>query len=334
MIKLKDTEIIVWKRCKKFNLSKNDFKYPKKGLVECSDWKDTKECGNGLHGWTKGFESFYNEGYEGNIIILLVNKKDGYVELYDKVKFKKGRVLLNTSNIQEAHSFIKQYYLNVILHWSTNNQGYNSTNKQGYNSTNKQGNYSTNTQGYNSTNKQGSDSTNTIYGCNNISKIDGLGTIIMFYDCGMTIFRSDKDFKSNETIKIEGCEIVNRYTTTPDNIKKLKDYEIFVFGSNKNGNHIGGSAKLAKDKFGAVEGGCEGLQGQSYAFPTLNKGMKKQNMVDIEKSVEKLIKCANENKTKIFLLTKIGCGIAGFEEEEIKGLFKETPVNIIKPKGW
>lgn len=58
---------------------------------------------------------------------------------------------------------------------------------------------------------------------------------------------------------------------TPENIQELKDNQIFVFGSNMNGNHAGGAARLAVEKFGAIMGQAEGIQGQSYAIPTLER---------------------------------------------------------------
>lgn len=62
---------------------------------------------------------------------------------------------------------------------------------------------------------------------------------------------------------------------TPDNIQELTENQIFVFGSNMNGNHAGGAARLAVEKFSAVMGQAEGIQGQSYAIPTLDKDMQK-----------------------------------------------------------
>lgn len=62
---------------------------------------------------------------------------------------------------------------------------------------------------------------------------------------------------------------------TPENIQELKENQIFVFGSNMNGNHTGGAARLAVEKFGAIMGQAEGIQGQSYAIPTLDKDMQK-----------------------------------------------------------
>lgn len=72
---------------------------------------------------------------------------------------------------------------------------------------------------------------------------------------------------------------------TPENISELKENEVFVFGSNKNGNHAGGAARIAVEKFGAVMGQAEGLQGQSYAIPTLDENMEKVDIGEIISAV-------------------------------------------------
>ncbi len=117
-------------------------------------------------------------------------------------------------------------------------------------------------------------------------------------------------------------------------ITKLKENEIFVFGSNLAGKHIGGAARQALEQFGAIEGQGEGLQGQSYAFPTLNHEFKKRSKEGLMTSRDTLYMVAKENKDKEFLLTKVGCGIAGYTEYFMKSLFKNAPKNIIKPKDW
>ena len=122
---------------------------------------------------------------------------------------------------------------------------------------------------------------------------------------------------------------------SPDHIESLEPNEIFVFGSNRNGKHAGGAAKTAKDKFGAEEGVSQGVTGQCYAFPTLNEKMKKIPMVGIVGYRDLLFEYAKENRDKLFLMTKVGCGIAGFKESGIKKLFgKDTPMNILLPKDW
>ena len=116
---------------------------------------------------------------------------------------------------------------------------------------------------------------------------------------------------------------------TPDFITELKDNEIFVFGSNLEGMHGGGAARLAYDKFGAIWGQGVGLQGQSYGIPTMHGGVE-----DIKPYVDEFIEFAKSHPELTFLVTKIGCGIAGFRDEEIAPLFKECIEidNVILPR--
>ena len=126
----------------------------------------------------------------------------------------------------------------------------------------------------------------------------------------------------------------NKYT--PEKIESLEPHQIFVFGSNTEGRHGLGAAKIAKDKFGAIYGQAEGLQGQSYGFVTkdLSKGKQSVSLQDISKGIDRLFAAAENNKTKEFLVTKIGTGLGGFSEAEIAELFskKNIPENIVLPK--
>ena len=101
-------------------------------------------------------------------------------------------------------------------------------------------------------------------------------------------------------------------------IESLKPNQIFVFGSNANGNHAGGAARQAYDHFGAVWGQAGGMQGQSYGIITLDENMQKVSLDYIGKQLQVLNCQANAMPDKEFLLTLIGCGIAGFSIEEIK----------------
>ena len=103
---------------------------------------------------------------------------------------------------------------------------------------------------------------------------------------------------------------------TPEFIRDLKNNEIFVFGSNLAGAHGGGAAYLAYERFGAVMGQGVGLQGQSYAIPTMQGGPD-----TILPYVEEFIEFAKQHPELTFLVTKIGCGIAGFTPAEIAPLF-------------
>ena len=105
---------------------------------------------------------------------------------------------------------------------------------------------------------------------------------------------------------------------TPDFITELKPNEIFVFGSNLEGMHGDGAALIAYKKFGAVWGQDIGLQGQSYGIPTMHGGVDA-----IKPYVDEFIEFAQSHPEMTFLVTRIGCGIAGFTDEEIAPLFKE-----------
>lgn len=113
---------------------------------------------------------------------------------------------------------------------------------------------------------------------------------------------------------------------TPTQISELKPNEVFVFGSNLDGNHAGGAAKFAVLKFGAKMGQYNGLQGQSYAIPTLSHpggvDEHKLPLETIQKYVNEFIQFAQKNPNLFFYVTPIGCGIAGFTEQEIAPMFK------------
>lgn len=106
---------------------------------------------------------------------------------------------------------------------------------------------------------------------------------------------------------------------TPENITSLGPDEIFVFGSNLQGIHAGGAARTAYRKFGAVMGQGTGIQGQSYAIPTMQGGVD-----TIRPYVDEFIKLAEEWDQTTFYVTRIGCGIAGFTDEEIAPLFDKA----------
>lgn len=122
-----------------------------------------------------------------------------------------------------------------------------------------------------------------------------------------------------------------RQQFTPDRINQLEENEIFVFGSNLRGHHAGGAAKIALEKFGAIMGKGVGLQGNSYAIPTMQGGVD-----TIKPYVDGFIKYAKEHRNLHFYVTKIGCGIAGFKEEEIAPLFMRALLydNISLPKSF
>ena len=110
---------------------------------------------------------------------------------------------------------------------------------------------------------------------------------------------------------------------TPDYIDILLSNQIFVFGSNTLGYHTGGASRVARKKFGAVWGQPEGLQGQSYAIPVdFGKGVR--NDVDVKAAVERFISFAKDHTELFFLVTRIGCGTAGYHDDEMAQFFKEA----------
>lgn len=115
---------------------------------------------------------------------------------------------------------------------------------------------------------------------------------------------------------------------TPNQITRLEANEIFVFGSNLQGFHGGGAAAVARQRFGARMGQGVGLQGQSYAIPTMQGGVS-----TIVPYVDEFIAFAQKHPELKFLVTRIGCGIAGFKDSEIAPLFAAAVKvsNIVLP---
>jgi hypothetical protein len=123
-------------------------------------------------------------------------------------------------------------------------------------------------------------------------------------------------------------------TETPKNITALQPGEIFVFGSNMSGRHGKGAAKTAM-KWGAVYGQAEGLQGRTYGIPTVNASI--SNKLSVEKIsafVTKFTKFASDNPDKVFLVTDIGCGLAGHSHKSIAPLFFAASFldNVVLPR--
>lgn len=114
-------------------------------------------------------------------------------------------------------------------------------------------------------------------------------------------------------------------------IDTLEPNQVFVFGSNLSGSHGGGAARAAFQKFGAEWGKGVGLQGQSYAIPTMQGGVE-----TIVPYVKDFIAFAHEHPQTDFLVTRIGCGIAGFTDAQIAPLFEEARSleNVFLPLEW
>lgn len=109
---------------------------------------------------------------------------------------------------------------------------------------------------------------------------------------------------------------MNKKRISSNRIYHLAPNEVFVFGSNLRGMHGGGAARMAYENFGAVWGKGLGLYGQSYAIPTMQGGVE-----TIKPYVDDFLQFAKRNSELEFLVTEIGCGIAGFIPRDIAPLF-------------
>lgn len=111
-------------------------------------------------------------------------------------------------------------------------------------------------------------------------------------------------------------------------------HEIFVFGSNMNGAHYGGAAREAHQNYGALWGVFSGRAGNSYAIPTMCMQMQPLTVSEIKIFVGGFIKYAKSLPHQQFFVTRIGCGIAGHNDQDIAGLFAGAPDNCSLPNVW
>lgn len=109
---------------------------------------------------------------------------------------------------------------------------------------------------------------------------------------------------------------------------------VFVFGSNLAGRHGRGAALHARQHFGAVYGQGVGRQGNSYAIPTKDYGIKTLPLDRIRPYVADFLEYARRHPSLTFQVTRIGCGLAGYTDEEIAPMFSGAPNNCILPDGW
>lgn len=118
---------------------------------------------------------------------------------------------------------------------------------------------------------------------------------------------------------------------TPEMITSLEKNEIFVFGSNLQGAHGGGAARVAVTRFGAIWGQGVGMQGQCYAIPTMHGGVDA-----IRPYVDEFVAYASAHPEYLFLVTRIGCGIAGFSSHQVAPLFARALEleNVSLPKDF
>ena len=111
-------------------------------------------------------------------------------------------------------------------------------------------------------------------------------------------------------------------------------HHCFVFGSNQAGIHGAGAALRAKQYWGAIQYVGQGPSGASYAIPTKDALIKTLSLDEILIGVDEFIRHARRNPQTYFLVTRVGCGLAGYKAEQISPMFKTAPGNCLLPNGW
>lgn len=152
-----------------------------------------------------------------------------------------------------------------------------------------------------------------------------------FFESIKRLFCRKKANKKETVNNYYSSESMLGARVTPYMIRELAPNEIFVFGSNLQGEHRGGAAWIANTDFRAEWGVGVGRTGQCYAIPTMHGGVD-----EIRPYVDDFIKYAEENPDLVFLVTRIGCGIAGFTDEQMAPLFakaKDLP-NVALAEQW
>ena len=109
---------------------------------------------------------------------------------------------------------------------------------------------------------------------------------------------------------------------------------IFVFGSNLAGIHGAGAAREAWEEWSAIYTNGVGRSGHSYAIPTKDRQMNTLSLSKIELFVREFLRYARQHPELTFLVTRIGCGLAGYTDADIAPMFADAPSNCDLPEGW
>lgn len=109
---------------------------------------------------------------------------------------------------------------------------------------------------------------------------------------------------------------------------------VFVFGSNLAGRHGAGAALVALKRYGAVRGIGEGLQGRSYAIATKGFRLEVLDLNRIASGVDRFVADASAMPERLFFVTRVGCGLAGYQDRQIAPLFRAAPGNCSFPEPW
>ena len=124
--------------------------------------------------------------------------------------------------------------------------------------------------------------------------------------------------------------------TTNNNglFKPIPPGAIFVYGANESYINASGAARTAREEYGAGMGRGWGLVGKSFGIPTKDWDINTLELDEINHYVQRFIAFARSRPKMSFYVTKIGCGLAGYKEEDIIPMFKDAGPNVILPYGW
>lgn len=124
------------------------------------------------------------------------------------------------------------------------------------------------------------------------------------------------------------------YNTSPEVITTISSDQVVVFGSNESGKHLGGAARQAYKCWGAAYGQGFGQAGSTFAIPTMDWELNQLTLAAVSFYVQRFLRYTVVYPDTTFLVTRIGCGIAGFKDEQIAPLFKDCPSNVHLPAAW
>jgi hypothetical protein len=148
--------------------------------------------------------------------------------------------------------------------------------------------------------------------------------------CDDVCFGCHHDFREDQRNDFDWGWIMKYHKdmTTPEN------GEIFVFGSNLAGIHGAGAAREAQLRFGAVRGLGRGLVGQSLAIPTKDEYIRSLSFDKVRGHINDFVNASLANPHIQFWVTRVGCGLAGFDDKDIAPLFKRCGSNCNMPEPW
>lgn len=135
------------------------------------------------------------------------------------------------------------------------------------------------------------------------------------------------------------------FASPRDRVFEPGPHKVFVFGSNLAGQHGAGAAQTAHEVYGAPWGVGEGLMAplklarvrqpcMTYALPTKDAQYRVRSLAAIRTSVNTLLHLAEAVPPLEFFVTRVGCGFAGYRDEDIAPMFVDSPANVILPIGW